>query len=747
MKKKGFNQIVLIGFLFCIAISVFIGVKYLLEEKRQERFRISKEEMIHYLSIAYDSEKDCRNLFEKNLGNQIKWSDVGFILKSLDLTENIEISSTNLNSNDKILKEDWIPIYFEIIKKLKLEKAIRKEQIIVLHNDNKENKCTLLTDKGLYTYWDVNYFKQYGVYEVVVKGNEIVGGISDIKKESKLSNVWLASEEKGISIWLKDKKIKLNDITVKDQETNGICDLYIQNMKVKKIVKKKDVIKGKLLSFDDKQIEVEGYGTIPSEKDFRLYQIYDGIIEKEKNEMVIGDNWIEFVVADKKICAGLITQPLNMETIRVLLLNDNKEAFHDEIEISSAEPFYVIAGDKNIKYEGNEVFKIDKDTKLLDSSYLRIESGTNNGKIMVKSISRSLGEPSYEGTLEIRKKDDKLIIVNELAMENYLYGVLPSEMPSSFGKEALKVQAICARSFAYCQILNNDYAAYGAHVDDSTNYQVYNNLPTNEESIQAVDETKGLVATYNGEVVETYYFSCSSGHTTDFTTWGEEEDAAHGYLKGTYVGENIKNKEPDLSSEENFKKFIKDNGKEWFDQSGNWFRWKCKILNKDIIKRVNAKILKRYDINPKQITAQKDNEEIPIKQIKKSKEIRKIEVSKRDENGNVLELTIVEDNAKIKIKSEYNIRAILGSVIKKAENKDEDEVEINGLLPSAFFYIEPQYDENKNIESWNFAGGGHGHGIGLSQTACKAMDSKGMTFKEILNYFYNNIEIKDMYKE
>lgn len=743
MKKNGFNQIVLMGIIFCIAISAIIGAKYFLEEKKQERFRISKEEMIHYISIAYDSEQECRNLLEEKLGNQIKWSDVGFILQSLNLTDQIEISI----SNDKIRKEEWIPIYFEIIKKLKLETEMKKEKIIVLHKENKENKCTLWTDKNSYSYWDGNYFKQYGVYEVVIKGNEILGAISDINKESKISNVWLASEENGISIWLKDKKINLKNISVSDQETNGICDLYVQNMKLKKIVKKKDVIKGKLLSYDDKQIEVEGYGTIPCETEFRLYQIYDGIIEKEKKDMVIGDNWIEFVVADKKICAGLITQPLNMETIRVLLLNNKKEVSHNQIKITSADPFYVITADKNIKYEGNEVFKIDKDTKLLNSSFLRIESAVNNGKLIVKSILRNLGEPSYEGALEIRKKDDQLILVNELAMENYLYGVLPSEMPSSFGKEALKVQAICARSFAYCQILSNDYAAYGAHVDDSTNYQVYNNLPTNEESIQAVDETKGLVATYQGEVVETYYFSCSSGHTTDFTTWGEEEDASHEYLKGTYVGENTKNKETDLSSEESFKKFIKDNGDEWYDQSGNWFRWKCNLLNEDITKKINAKILKRYEINPKQISVIKDNKEIPINRIKKSKEIKNIKVSKRHENGNILELTIVEDNAIVKIKSEYNIRVILGSVIKKAKNKENDEVEINGLLPSAFFYLSPQYDENKKIKSWTFEGGGHGHGIGLSQTACKAMDQNGMNFKEILNYFFNDIEIKDMYKD
>lgn len=750
MKKKGLNKIVLVGLLICILAGLILGTKYYLEEKKFERVRISQEEMFHYLKVFYDTEKECRDVYEKNLGNQILWSDVGYILKQLGLTNKIDTTKMDLTSNEKILKEEWEPIFLEIVDYLKADANIRKMKIIVLKKEENKERCSLITDSGTYTFWDPEYFEEYGVYEVLVNGNEILGAVDDVTTEEKLNNVWVTLEQKGISIKLGDTSVKLDDIKVENKEIEGICDIYFQDMNVKKLVEKKDVIKGKLLSFDEKQIEVEGYGTIPCEENFRLYQTYDKVIEKEKKEMVVGDNWIQFVVADKKICAGLITQPLNMETIRVLVLNNEGAIEHDKVEITSSDSFYVISGNQNIKYEGGEIFTADMNSKMLESGYIRIESGVDDGKISVKSISRSLGVPAYEGTLEIRKKDNGLILVNEIAMENYLYAVLPSEMPSSFGNEALKVQAICARTFAYCQILKNEYAAYGAHVDDSTNYQVYNNLATNKEAIDAVDKTKGLVATYKDDVIETYYFSCSSGHTTDFTAWGEE-DGTRNYLKGVYVGENCNSEdsklETDLSSEKNFKKFIENDDVNWYDQSGKWFRWNCIMLNEDITKKINDKILERYDVNNELISASDKNGEVSINNISKCDEIKAIKVNERDENGNVLELIIEENSLNIKIKSEYNIRLILATAIDKAINKDEEEVEINGLLPSAFFYIEPQNDKNKNVTGWKFVGGGHGHGIGLSQTACKTMDKAGMKYEEILNYFYNDIELKNMYKE
>ena len=76
---------------------------------------------------------------------------------------------------------------------------------------------------------------------------------------------------------------------------------------------------------------------------------------------------------------------------------------------------------------------------MLDDGRLSVKT-TDDGKITISSIERAYGTPSYRGSIEIASYDDKLTIVNELPLEEYLYSVVPSEMPTSYGEEALKVQ-------------------------------------------------------------------------------------------------------------------------------------------------------------------------------------------------------------------------------------------------------------------------------------------------------------------
>lgn len=139
---------------------------------------------------------------------------------------------------------------------------------------------------------------------------------------------------------------------------------------------------------------------------------------------------------------------------------------------------------------------------------------------MLNSVSRNGNNPEYRGTIELGLNDGKIVVINELSLEQYLYAVVPSEMPSSYGIEALKVQAVCARSYAVSHMNNGALSAYGAQVNDSTDYQVYNVTPENENSISAVKATYGQVLMYNGEIANTYFFATSCGSTTDSTVWG-----------------------------------------------------------------------------------------------------------------------------------------------------------------------------------------------------------------------------------
>lgn len=176
------------------------------------------------------------------------------------------------------------------------------------------------------------------------------------------------------------------------------------------------------------------------------------------------------------------------------------------------------------------------------------------------------------------------MLVNEVYLEEYLKRVVPSEMPASYEKEALKAQAVCARTYAWRQIMANGYKNYGAHVDDSTKYQVYNNVETSPNTDTAVNETYGKLITYEGQVAEVYYFSTSCGHTTDGTIWGASlED--YPYLRGIAVkdGGGVL----DLTSEEAFSQYIKS-CPQGFESEFGMYRWTAETTGSQVGKKVTG---------------------------------------------------------------------------------------------------------------------------------------------------------------
>lgn len=122
----------------------------------------------------------------------------------------------------------------------------------------------------------------------------------------------------------------------------------------------------------------------------------------------------------------------------------------------------------------------------------------------------------------------------EINLEEYVIGVIAGEMPASFDEEALKAQAIAARSYAINKI-NTSTTSYDV-LTDITN-QVYITIEQMQEKWgndfnyyyekikNAVDATKGLVMTYDKEVISAYYFSMSNGYTEDVAAvFGGEKD-------------------------------------------------------------------------------------------------------------------------------------------------------------------------------------------------------------------------------
>jgi len=119
--------------------------------------------------------------------------------------------------------------------------------------------------------------------------------------------------------------------------------------------------------------------------------------------------------------------------------------------------------------------------------------------------------PGYRGVMELRAVGNAVRVINDVHIEDYLKQVLPSEMPKNFGVEALKAQAVAARTYALSDFLKFRYKSEGFHVKDTVESQVYNNQLENEESYRAIEATAGEVLIWNEKPADAKYFSASSG--------------------------------------------------------------------------------------------------------------------------------------------------------------------------------------------------------------------------------------------
>ena len=154
---------------------------------------------------------------------------------------------------------------------------------------------------------------------------------------------------------------------------------------------------------------------------------------------------------------------------------------------------------------------------LYKGTYYKI----NSDNIVIKPLSPGFVSAKgkwYRGIIMIQNKNGKLTVINNVPLEDYIKGVVPSEMPSSWATEAHKAQAIAARSYALANL--GKRAKYGYDLKDTPEDQAYGGASKETpDTNYAVDETKGIVLTYNMKVINAYY-SASAGGQTNVNSWG-----------------------------------------------------------------------------------------------------------------------------------------------------------------------------------------------------------------------------------
>lgn len=359
----------------------------------------------------------------------------------------------------------------------------------------------------------------------------------------------------------------------------------------------------------------------------------------------------------------------------------------------------------------------------LGSATYRVARGANSAEttnpVVVTSSSGmvTINGATYRGKGEaISNGAGALAGVNELPVDQYLYGVVPRELgPIAFPEfEAQKAQAVAARTFAVAGFGRR--ASNGYDLRATTDDQVYGGFASEHPiSNAAVDGTAGVVLTHEGSLISALYSSASGGHTAN-----NEESFASGpvaYLRG--VPDAQRGRAFDhVPSLEVFRAHANPQSLRAVKESdfeSDWsrfHRWTFEWTNDEISDIVST--FAQVDVG----------------------RVHGLEVLERGPSGRVLRLAYVTDAGTF-IAEKFAIRSSLTFI---------NESGTLSALPSTLFFVQEVRDpRTKEIEGFRVYGGGFGHGVGMAQTGAVGMAQKGATYEEILRHYYRNVDLTAWY--
>lgn len=506
-----------------------------------------------------------------------------------------------------------------------------------------------------------------------------------------------------------------------------------------------EIISGKTLQVTEYAVTLEEQGEIPFGEVCEGYYQKEEVHSSNTNDIPIGYAFTDYLIKDGKICAFLILPKERMEYIRVAIQqSDYRGLYHKEVVLQASEELmlsYLENGErKEEPLPAGKKLVLTQDTDYLKEGMLKVVNPTNSGRTDLLSVHRNQGVPSYRGNFEIHKTEEGLLLINELLLEEYLYAVVPSEMPSTYPSESLKAQAVCARTYSYGYLEHAGLPALGAHVDDSVNYQVYNNIMEKKSSTDAVRQTEGELLLQDGKPITAYYYSTSCGYGTDDRIWKEEGEAEAPYLRSVHIAQDENNESQEINEqtdttqtdellkkseqEEALREYLTTIHEEDYEKEEPWYRWSYTVNDLDI--NLLKKKLQERGIS-----------------FADFKKVKDMEIIRRAAGGSARTLVISTDQGELQVEGEYEIRYVLnqeGKVIRQ----DDSEYTLSTILPSAYFVMDLQKGK-KGITGFTLYGGGFGHGVGMSQNAAKAMAQSGKTYEEILAMFYWNCQLAKKY--
>ncbi|CUB16489.1 SpoIID/LytB domain-containing protein [Bacillus spizizenii] len=316
----------------------------------------------------------------------------------------------------------------------------------------------------------------------------------------------------------------------------------------------------------------------------------------------------------------------------------------------------------------------------------------------------SLNGTPYLGNMKFTIESGKYIrpINVNIPFEDYLKGVVPHEMPASWQKEALKAQAVAARTYSV------SYA--GKEVKDTTAFQVYGGYDWNSKTSEVVESTRGKVLKYNGNLISATYSSSNGGYSE---ASGEVWSSQLPYLiakKDTY--------DPQISWSLSLNKTQLDKSSLNLKSPGSWWSTKNETNS------AYLSGLKSWFIKNKYSRA----ESIKITNISSVKFSTEKTAGQRPETASVTFSYFVKEKSNGYILSN-------GSLSEKTATISVPTTELRTMLGAS--NMKSTYASvSNNTNAFIISGKGYGHGIGMSQYGANARAAAGQSYTTILSFYY-----------
>ncbi len=440
------------------------------------------------------------------------------------------------------------------------------------------------------------------------------------------------------------------------------------------------------------------------------------------------------LVAGKTLLAPTAVQPLLLppgqkEPVEIKIglgtTSSGKPTQRNSVVFSASHPFIIQDNKGNTlaransgevwsaKLENNQSYILSAQGKKIPFSksvtvVTQADSPVQAPTILVKNLLSGAGmswasnsDKEYRGKLQIvhQSHPHTLVPVNVVTLDEYVQGIIASEMPAGFPQEALRAQAVLARTYALKH--KSKHKAYGYDLCDAQNCQVYGGVTAETEAGNtAVENTLGQVMTYQNKPIESV-FSANCGGATQ-----SAKDA--GWTETPYLNTVSDYQKFDFSHLEpyHFKSLLQYPSAAYSKYNKHVslaaFRW-ARVVSEPELREV----IKNQKKDIGQITAL-----IP---------------QQRSRAGYVTKLLV---------------KGTKGSVTLHKENVIRNNLSL-GMLRSSYFIVQPNY-QNRQLKYFIFYGGGWGHGVGFCQTGAAGRADAGQDYKTILQHYFPLATLSDI---